>query len=35
MFTCKIPSPYNLLCKVNNPSINRSRTHMYAKYKRE
>jgi hypothetical protein len=30
-------SPYNLFCKVNNPHplINRSRTHMYAKYKRE
>ena len=35
MFTCKIPSPYNLFCKVNTPPpINRSRTHVYAKYKR-
>ena len=35
MATCKIPSPYNPFCKVYNPPINRSRTHMYAKYKRE
>ena len=31
----KIPSPYNLFCKLNNPPISRSRTRVYAKYKRE
>ena len=35
MFTCKIPSPYDLFCKVNNPPINKSRMHVYAKYTRE
>ena len=37
MFTCKIPSPYNPFCKINSvpPLINRSRTHVYAKYKTE
>ena len=32
MFTCKIPSPCNPFFKINNPPINRSRTHVYAKY---
>ena len=37
MITCKISSPYNLFRKVNSPPplINRSRMHVYAKYKKE
>jgi hypothetical protein len=34
-FILKNTIPYNLFCNVNSPPINRSRTHVYAKYKSE